>query len=153
VNCLCFKALTEWHFGESDSCKAAIAEAIPLAKELNDMPALAVALFFAAHLAQFEGNHAEVEQFALDLIELSTRQNFAIWLPIGAIFRGWARTASGDTAEGLSWIENGIEDYRATGSMVNASYFLALKAEALHLSDQIPEALEAISIRRKIGRA
>jgi len=86
-----------------------------------------------------------VEQFALDLIELSTRQNFAIWLPIGAIFRGWARTASGDTAEGLSWIENGIGDYRATGSMVNASYFLALKAEALHLSDQIPEALEAIS--------
>ena len=126
-------------------CKAAIAEAIPLAKELNDMPALAVALFFAAHLAQFEGNHAEVEQFALDLIELSTRQNFAIWLPIGAIFRGWARTASGDTAEGLSWIENGIGDYRATGAMILTSYFLALKAEALHLSDRTPEALEAIS--------
>ena len=88
VNCLCFKALTEWHFGETDSCKATMAEAIPLAKELNDMPALAVALFFAAHLAHFEGNCAEVERLALDLIELSTRQNFAIWLPIGAVLRG-----------------------------------------------------------------
>jgi serine/threonine protein kinase len=77
VNCLNFKALTEWHFGETDSCKATMAEAIPLAKELNDMPALAVALFFAAQLAHFGGNHAEVERLALDLIELSTRQNFA----------------------------------------------------------------------------
>jgi tetratricopeptide (TPR) repeat protein len=145
VNCLCFKALTEWHFGETDSCKATMAEAIPLAKELNDMPALAVALFFAGHLAHFEGNRAEVERLALDLIELSTRQNFIIWLPIGAVLRGWARSVSGDTDEGISWIENGIGDYRATGSMVNASYFLALKAEALYLSDRAPEALEAIS--------
>jgi hypothetical protein len=145
VNCLCFKALTQWHFGEIDSCRRTMTEAIPLAKELNDMPALAVALFFAAHLAQFERNHADVEQLALDLIELSTRQNFAIWLPIGDILRGWARSASGDTAQGISWIENGIANYRATGSMVNVSYFLALKAEALHLSDCIPEALKAIS--------
>jgi adenylate cyclase len=145
VNCLCFKALTEWHFGEIDSCKATMAEAIPLAKELNDMPALAVALFFATHLAHFEGDSAEVERLALDLIELSTRQNFVIWLPIGAVFRGWARSISSDANEGISWIERGIGDYRATGSIVNGSYFLALKAEALHLSNRTAEALEAIS--------
>jgi predicted ATPase len=121
-----------------------MAEAIPLAKELNDMPALAVALFFAAHLAHFEGNCAEGERLALDLIELSTRQNFAIWLPIGAILRGWARSASGDTDEGISWIEDGIGDYQETGSMINTPYFLALKAEALHLADRTSEALKAI---------
>ena len=49
-----------------------------MAKELNDMPALAVALFFAAHLAHVEGNCAEVERLASDLIELATRQNFAL---------------------------------------------------------------------------
>jgi hypothetical protein len=74
-------------------------EAISLAKELNDMPALAVALFFAGYLAHFQGNPAEVERLASDLIELSTRQKFALWLPIGAILRGWARSASGDTDE------------------------------------------------------
>jgi Protein kinase domain/NACHT domain/MalT-like TPR region len=145
VNCLCFKALTEWHFGETDSCQATMAEAIPLAKELNDMPALAVALFFAAHLAHFEGNCAEVERLALDLIELSTRQNFAIWLPIGAILRGWARSASGGTDEGILWIQGGIEDTQAAGAMVVLPYFLAGKAEALHLADRTSEALEAIS--------
>jgi serine/threonine protein kinase/tetratricopeptide (TPR) repeat protein len=144
VNCLNFKALSEWHFGEIATCKATMAEAIPLARELNDMPALAVALYFAGHLAHFEGNRAEVERLASELIELSTRQNFAIWLPIGAVLRGWARSASGETDEGISWIEDGIEDYRATGSMVFLPFFLALKAEALHLADRTFEALEAI---------
>ena len=35
-------------------------------------------------------------------------------------------------------------DYRATGSILWLPYFLALKAEALHLADRTSEALEAI---------
>ena len=77
VACLCYEALSEWHFGEIASCQATMAEAISLAKELNDMHALAVALYCAAVLAHFERNPAEVERLASDLIELSTRQNFA----------------------------------------------------------------------------
>ena len=59
-------------------------------------------------LAHFERSAAEVERLASDLIELSTRHSFAHWLAIGEVFRGWARSASGNTAEGLSWIEDGI---------------------------------------------
>ena len=55
-------------------------EAISLAKELNDMHALALALDWAASLAHYERNPAEVERLASDLIELSTRHNFAYWL-------------------------------------------------------------------------
>jgi hypothetical protein len=78
VSCLCFKALTEWHFGEIVSCQTSMAEAISLAKELNFTYPLALALHFAAHLAYFEGNAAQVERLASDLIELSTRQNFVL---------------------------------------------------------------------------
>src|SRR5271157_3184485 len=151
VNCLCFKALADWHFGEIASSHATMAEAIPLARELNDMPALAVALYFAGHLAHFEGNRGEVERLASELIELSTRQNFALWLPIGAVLRGWARSASGDTDEGISWIEDGIEDYRATGSIAMLPYFLALKAEVLHLAGRTSESLEAIREAEALG--
>ena len=109
------------------------------------MHALAHALWHAGLLAHFERDPAEVERLASDLIELSTRQNFASFLRGGAVLRGWARSASGDTAEGISWIEDGIGDYRATGSMLDVPYLLALKAEALHLADRTSEALEAIS--------
>jgi predicted ATPase len=145
VPCLCYVALSEWHLGEIASCQVTIAEAIALAKELNDMHALVLALFYAAILAHFERNPAEVERLASDLIERSTRQNFATWLPGGAALRGWARSASGDTAEGISRIEDGIRDYRATGVRLLVTYYLALKAEALHLADRTSEALEAIT--------
>jgi predicted ATPase len=66
------------------------------------------------------------------------------WLPGGEVLRGWACSASGDTAEGISLIEDGIEDNRATGSTLMVPLFLALKGEALHLADRTSEALEAI---------
>ena len=141
---LCYGALSEWHLGEIASSRGTMAEAISLAKELNDMHALAVALTFGAVLGHFERNPAEVDRLASDLIELATRQNFVRWLPGGEVLRGWARSASGDTAEGISLIEDGIEDNRATGSTLMVPLFLALKAEALHLADRTSEALEAI---------
>jgi len=52
--------------------------------------------------------------------------------------------SSGDTAEGIPWIEHGIRDLRTTGAVLALPYYLALKAEALHLADRTFEALQAI---------
>jgi hypothetical protein len=119
-------------------------EAISLAKELKDMHALAVALQYGADLAYNERNPAEVDRLASQMIELSTRHNFAQWLATGAAHRGWALSASGKPAEGIPWIEQGIRDYRATGAVLGLTAMLARKAEALHLADRTLEALEAI---------
>jgi serine/threonine protein kinase len=145
VSCLCHEALFEWLFGEIASCQATMAEGITLAKDLNDMHALAVAQWLAGFLGQFERNPAKVERLASDVIELSTRHQFASWLAGGKVLRGWARSVSGDTAEGLAWIEDGIDNWRATGAILAMPYYLALKAEALHLADRTSEALEAIN--------
>ncbi|MBV8175773.1 MAG: hypothetical protein JO151_14595, partial [Verrucomicrobia bacterium] len=96
-------------------------------------------------LAFLEHNPAEVDRLASDLIELSTRYNLLLNLPEGVSKRGWARSASGNTAEGIPWIEQGIRDYRAAGSLLGLPYYLAYKAQALHLADRTPEALEAIN--------
>jgi predicted ATPase len=55
------------------------------------------------------------------------------------------RSSYGDTAEGLAWIEDGIEDWRATGAIQSVPYYLALKAEALYLALRTSEALGTIS--------
>jgi predicted ATPase len=73
---------------EIAACQATIAQAISLAKELNDTYALAEALFFAAMLGHFEHKAAEVERLASDLIELSTRHHFAFYVAGGEILRG-----------------------------------------------------------------
>jgi predicted ATPase len=95
-------------------------------------------------LSQFERSPVEVDRLASELIELSTRQNFALWLGVGAFLRGWARSASGNPAEGVPWIEQGIRDLRAISAMLTLPYYLGCKAEALHLAGRTSEALEAI---------
>src|SRR6202048_774622 len=98
VVCLCYKALFEWHFREIVSSRATMAEAISLAKELNDMHGLAEALAFAGILGSLKRDAAELDHVASDLIELSTRHHFAQWLTVGQVFRGWARSVAGGAA-------------------------------------------------------
>ena len=50
VSCLIYKGLSEWFLGEIASSQATRREAISLAKELNDMSALALSLYFATSL-------------------------------------------------------------------------------------------------------
>jgi serine/threonine protein kinase len=145
VVCLCYEALCQWHVGEIASCHPTMEKAISLAKELNETNSLALALHFAAFLARYERNPAEVERLASDLIELSTRENFALWLALGAVYRGWACGFLGDTARGISWIEDGIRDYWATGSILGVPCWFVLKAEALHHANRTSEALAAIA--------
>ena len=144
VVCLAYEALSAWHLGETPRGQAAVAEAISQAKELNDVYALAVALYLAGILAQHENDPAGVERMTSELIELSTRHNFSFWLPGANILRGWARSVSGDTAEGIAWIKDGIRDYRAMGSMLIVPYWLTLEAEALYLAHHTSDALERI---------
>ena len=103
VLCLLHQAQVEWLFGEIVSSHATMAEAISLARELNDMHGLALALYYSAVLGYFESNPTEVERWASDLIELSMRQNFPDRLSGGEVLRGWARCASGEDA----WIHSG----------------------------------------------
>jgi predicted ATPase len=145
IPCLGYQALSAWQLGEIASCHAAVEEAISLARQLHNIHGLAVALTWAAILGYSERNLAEVERCSSDVIELSTRHHFAFYFAAGFILRGWTRSGSGDTAEGISLIENGIRDYRATGAVLRVPFFLGLKAEALYLADRTSEALEAIS--------
>ena len=144
VSCLFHAALSEWHLGNITSSRSSMAEAISLAKKVNDMPALTNALFNSGILAHFERNVLETGRLASDVIELSTRHNFRFWQAIGSILLGWARSASGDTGTGISYIEDGIRDYRAPGQTLGMPYFLGLKAEALYFADRTSEALETI---------
>ena len=108
------------------------------------MQALAQAIYYAGIVAHFDGDIAEVDRSASELIDLSAQHNFVTWLPLGFIHKGWARAASGDAFKGFAWIDEGIEDYRKRGSSLGLPYFLSLKAETLHSMGRVSEAHETI---------
>ena len=142
---LCHKALCEWHFGQAISSRASIAEGVSVARESQDGHGLAVALFHASVLAYREHNLEELERLASELVELSTRKNFAHFVAVGTVLLGWVRSAAGNTAQGISWIQDGMERLRTSGSLLGMLSMLALKAEALHLASRTSEALEAVN--------
>jgi predicted ATPase len=144
ILCLSFGAICEWMLGEIATCQAMMTEALSLGKTLNDSHALAMALTLAGGLRHFENNPAGVERCASDLIELSTRHHFAPWLATGEILHGWVRSVSGHAAAGVLRIEQGINDWRATGSSFFMSLWLGLKSETLYLANRTSEALAAI---------
>jgi predicted ATPase len=145
ILCLSFGAMCEWMLGEIASSEAMMAEALSLGKRLNDTHALAMTLTLAGALRRFENDPVGVEQCASDLIELSTRHNFASWLAAGEILHGWVRGVSGHAAVGVLRIEEGIVAWQATGSNFVVHFWRALKAEALYLANRTPEALAAIN--------
>ena len=119
VGCLIYWAVCEWHFGEIASYHALMDEGISIAKELKDTNALALALTWAAGMAVYERDPAAVDRFASEVIELSTRHNFVYWLAPAEVHRGWARSVLGNLGEGIPWIEQGIRDLRATGTVLS----------------------------------
>ena len=145
VICLIVESLSEWHLGEIASCHATMLKAISLANELSDMHALAQALCFSALLGYFERNVSEVEGLASEAIELSMRYDFAHWPAFATVLRGWARSASGDVAQGIAWIEDGIRHYRMVNSIAMTPCWLSVRAETLHRANRSSEAAEAIT--------
>ena len=79
------------------------------------MHGLAAALWHAMLLGHYEGNPAEVERLASELIELCTRQHFAQWLTGRQTCRGWAHSAAGDSAGGFLVDQDAVPGIRGHG--------------------------------------
>jgi predicted ATPase len=137
-------AETEWHFGEIASSRGSLSKAKALAKKLNDVHGLVQALSVGAFIGYCEREASEVQKIASEMLELSTRHNFAFFRSGAAILRGWAQSALGDTTRGVLSVELGIEAWRANGAIIDLSFWLALKAESLHLAGLTLKALETL---------
>jgi hypothetical protein len=84
-------------------------------------------------------NPSEAERLASDLIELSTPQNFALWLARGTVLRGWACSASGDTVDQER--NKGLAGKRCD---VGFAILFGVKGGSFVLADRTSEALQTI---------
>jgi tetratricopeptide (TPR) repeat protein len=150
IACLCTQAETKWHFGEIALCRGTLSEAKSLAKKLNDVHGLVQALSVGGFIAYCERKPSEVQKIASEMLELSTRHNFAFFRSGATILRGWAQSALGDTTRGVSSVERGIEAWRANGVIIDLSLWLALKAESLHLAGLTLKALETLTEAKEL---
>ena len=77
-------------------------------------------------------------------LALSTEQPIPFYAAHATVLHGWALVEQGQCEEGIARLREGIDAYRATGSEIESSQWLALLAEACGKAGRIAEALDII---------
>ena len=130
---------------------AGITEALTLAHP----PSLVSSLALGCRLLSLSGDNAALDERAAQLIAVATEQGFPLYVALGTIYRGWAKTRTGDVAEGISLLRSGSSTYSATGARSRIAYHIALLAKACEIAGQVEEALSlldnALQIAARIG--
>jgi predicted ATPase len=140
VVCRSQAAFCLWFLGLPEQALERNNEALTLARELSHPYSLAAALDFSAWIHQLRQNVDAAERDAEAAIAISAEREFAFWLLIGMILRGWALTAGNKVDEGIALMRQGLAGYQATGAGIMRPYYLALMAEALAMTGELGEA-------------
>jgi class 3 adenylate cyclase/predicted ATPase len=155
VACRSLAAWPIWLLGYPDQALQSIHEAMALAQEFTHPFSVVYALLMATVVHQFRREVQAVQERAEALIALSTEQGFPFWLAYGTILRGWALTAQGEGAEGISQMRQGLVAHQATGAKLQRPHFLSLLAEGYEKVGQPKEGLtvllEALAIVDNTG--
>jgi len=146
VTCLAIDGLAQWQLGNADSARKQVEEAVAVARQLGDLTALAVGLFLNSYLNQFCRRTQDVLANTNELIELCSRQGFALWLANGRVLKGWALADSGAVDNGLALMNQGMRNWTDAGAGLSVAYFLALQAEIM---GNLGRTTEAISLLDK----
>ena len=149
VATLSWWGLTRWQHGYPDQATKQIQVALSLARELSHPYALSYVMVSFEWLYLYLRDWPHAQEWAEELLTLSTKQGFAQWLGAGHIYRGVALAHQGQGAEGLGQIQQGIVMLRATGAEIYLPYFLAQQAEVQgivgHPEDGLPLLSEAVA--------
>jgi predicted ATPase len=142
-----------WLTGRPDEALAQGRLALEVAEGLDHPFSGALSLSFAAWLHQFCGDAAAARAAAEKALAISTERHFAFWIGWARVLCGWARAEQGQAEAGAAEVRQGLVDWRAQGSELGRTYFLALLAEALARAGQAPEALAALDEADDFARA
>jgi predicted ATPase len=145
VACMSYLALTLWSLGFPDQATKWKEESIRIARDQGHPFSLALALDFAASLHVLRGESLSVEEYALEAIGISEKQNFPLWLAMGRILLGWARAQGGEVKSGIETMREGLEAWQGTGATLGRPNFSGFLAEALGKAERLEEGLEIIS--------
>lgn len=131
--------------GYSDRAVADMQSGLVLARGLDHPPTLAHALWFAAELYQIRREPAKVEDYVSELLPLLTTHGSAVGIANATMLRGWARVMQGETEQGIALMQEGLSNWRKTGSKLHVSYRLARAAEAHLIAGKTDDGLSLIA--------
>jgi class 3 adenylate cyclase/predicted ATPase len=133
-----------WLQGKVTEALAASEASIRLAIESEHAPNLAVSYGWATFLNLCTQDVEALNILTTKLIAHCEEHGFPHWLALGKIGRGWCWARSGDVADGLEWLQIGIEEFRNMWGGFLVSAFLVCLADVLLIKGCFTEATDAL---------
>ena len=142
VHGLSFAAHAHWLLGHDDDALASCAEAVGLARKIDDPYNLAVALGYLSILHHLRGDRPGLRGTVAELGELCRRYDFAYYREWALILEAWSRPDE----SGLELARRGVGNLQAAGSFARMPYWLAVLADLYarqHRADAARATLDA----------
>lgn len=143
VICKAFGSIALWLLGFPDAARRQSAAAIEMSRR-HSPTSQSIALHFAAMLHQLCRDPARTRSYAEASAQIAAEHGLSFWLAGGGVMTGWSLVATGELAEGIERLRQGLLDWQATGSATYRTYYLALLADALATAGRLDEANHAV---------
>jgi class 3 adenylate cyclase/predicted ATPase len=151
VNSLSRSSWTLWLRGYPDQALERSNRTIALARKLDHVHSLGLALSLAAMLHQFRREPRAVQAIAQEAEALSRQHRLSQWLATSRFLSGWASVQQGESKDGIQLMWESLGEYRQIGAKMYLAWFISTLAEALAASGKTPDALEAIDEANRIS--
>jgi predicted ATPase len=149
--CILMPAL--WQLGRPDQALELSRETHERARSIGQPYTLAHAAWCSARLCQLCRLGAEVRQAADELLRIATDQGFEFFRASGTLFQGAGLLLQGQLDEGLHLFREGLDAYRATGTVLTLPYFLSIlgtaQMQAGRWTDASKTMAEALALAEK----
>jgi tetratricopeptide (TPR) repeat protein len=139
-----FLAHDLWYLGFPDQARKSAEEAIRWARELKHPYSVAACSGHCAWVHILRGEPGMAQEYATECLRVSTDPSFPFHLAHAKAFHGWAVSEQGDVERGVAELQEGIEIYRRTGSIIEHPFMAMLLASALAKAGRFDQALNAI---------
>jgi predicted ATPase len=140
-----YTARVLWILGYPDRAREMVHAASALAEKVRHPMSLAVTMSAAVTLDACCGDERMAQKSAEGLISFSAEQGLPFYSSVGTIWSGWALAMQGQDREGLAQLRDGMARYRAIGSELARTSYLALLGEALGEAGQPGEGLNVLA--------
>lgn len=142
---LAVDGVVQWARGYPVRAACREEKAVTLARKLKDAPSLAHALWLVCESRAARGDGAAVLEAARELLSLSEQNALSQPGAYALIFLGWSLARSGDVAEGIQRLEEGLDTLRRMGVRSYLTRSLCLMGESLLTARRYAEGLDQVA--------
>jgi predicted ATPase len=145
-----YDGMTLWFLGYPDRALRICEEARRYAEASQHPFSEAMTRTISLRVHQLRGEAAIVAGHANAAIAFCEEHEFAHYIAMALILRGWANACQGEFEKGIAEIQQGLERERATGALLYDSYVLGLLADACIKNERYRQAfdfLEQVRLR------